>query len=513
MNRMAALSKPPELPLDIPAIAELAGLRQWVCWRAGERDGKMTKIPVQPSGINASTTNPHTWATLEACQAAVGKSDIRGVGFVFTRSAGIVGTDLDHCRNAVTGAIDADAQAVVDDLRSYTEVSQSVTGLHILCRGTLPTDGGRHGEVEVYGHGRYFVMTGQHLPGTVDEIQESQAALERLWATRIRPGQSTQPEAPVATIVKAEFPWGKFHASLTNDREFQRTWERKRDRELKDGSLSTYDLALAVRAVMMGWDDGEIAALIWAFRGKEYSTEKLDRPDYLPKFVIGKASDLVKNGHTSSRLVDEEEHTREEAGKNSDSARRGVYERLGVDIERFIQVGKDPSTYFAVIEGREVRIGGETDLLAQAKVRSRLMAEAGIIIQPCKQIQWDTVIRCLLAMREVRAVEEGDFFGRVRGFVDYYLAKKPPIDLGEVETTKGDVIADRHPFIEGEWLFINAPSLIEAVSALSDFRMASEIRSWLSMAGGASVVINEHSRRRNKSICRSYWRFSRHAFA
>jgi primase-polymerase (primpol)-like protein len=508
MNRMAELSA----STDIPALAELIALRQWVCWRAVQRDGKMTKVPVQPSGINASTTNPHTWSTFEACQAAVGRNDIKGVGFVFTRATGIVGVDIDKCRNPETGEIDAEALAIVKDLRSYTELSQSGCGLHILCRGTLPTDGGRRGQIEVYWHGRYFVMTGQHLDDSVDEIQDSQEALERLWATQIRPDQrSSEPAEPAEPIVRADFPWSKFDAAMTNDRNFKRTWERKRDSEFKDNSLSSYDIALAIRAVGMEWTDGEIAALIWAFRSKESATDKLTRPDYLPKFVIAKAREMARSGHGDKSAdfeVAHEENVREEAKDNTDTARRAVHERLGVDIERFVQVGKDPATYFAVIEGREVRLGNEADLLMQAKIRSRLMSESGVVIHQCKQLRWDTVVRCLLAMREMRSSEDGDFSGRVAGMFEAYLAQRKPIPidmLDGVTRDKGDVILRREPFIEGGRLFVSAPDIVARIAHLGDFKGAQEVRAWLAMAGYVAGAVVAHHSRLKKSLGRSYW--------
>ena len=39
-------------------------LRQWVCWRPEERDGKLTKIPYSPlTSEMADSTDPKTWAS------------------------------------------------------------------------------------------------------------------------------------------------------------------------------------------------------------------------------------------------------------------------------------------------------------------------------------------------------------------------------------------------------------------------------------------------------------------
>jgi primase-polymerase (primpol)-like protein len=46
-----------------PEPAGMKTLRQWVCWRAEERDGKRTKIPYSPGGLpgtRARSDDPST---------------------------------------------------------------------------------------------------------------------------------------------------------------------------------------------------------------------------------------------------------------------------------------------------------------------------------------------------------------------------------------------------------------------------------------------------------------------
>ena len=46
-------------------------LRQWLCWRSEERDGKPTKIPYSPITVGrASSTTPETWAGYEEAVTA-----------------------------------------------------------------------------------------------------------------------------------------------------------------------------------------------------------------------------------------------------------------------------------------------------------------------------------------------------------------------------------------------------------------------------------------------------------
>jgi len=79
---------------------------QWLCWRAEERGGKQTKMPVDhASGEFASTTDPDTWSDFSSARERVTSpaTDAVGVGFVFANDDPIVGFDMDDCRILETG--------------------------------------------------------------------------------------------------------------------------------------------------------------------------------------------------------------------------------------------------------------------------------------------------------------------------------------------------------------------------------------------------------------------------
>src|SRR5215207_9107834 len=150
-------------------------LRQWVCWRLEERDGKLTKIPYSPlTGSRASSTSPDTWASYSEAVAAYRDGGYNGLGFVFTKEDEFVGVDLDHCLHPKTGEVEPWARENIDELDSYTEASPSRNGVHILLRATLPDGRNRKGPVEIYSHGRYFTVTGKHLEGTPRTIENCQ---------------------------------------------------------------------------------------------------------------------------------------------------------------------------------------------------------------------------------------------------------------------------------------------------------------------------------------------------
>jgi primase-polymerase (primpol)-like protein len=158
----------------------LRDARRWVVWNLEDRQGKPTKVPYQavcPSA-RASSTDSTTWADFSAALAAVEDGKADGLGFVL--GDGYAGVDLDACRHPETGAVTAEAQAIINELSSYAEISPSGAGVHILLRGDLPAGGRRQGHVEIYADGRYFTVTGHHLEETPTTIEERTAQLVTL---------------------------------------------------------------------------------------------------------------------------------------------------------------------------------------------------------------------------------------------------------------------------------------------------------------------------------------------
>jgi putative DNA primase/helicase len=151
-----------------------------VVWRReyANGNGRITKIPyvaTEPARL-ASSTDPNTWRRFLDARCAYEDGKCDGAGFVL--GDGYVGIDIDHC--VVDGEIDADARAIVDEIGSYTELSPSGTGLHILARGSLPAGRRRTGRYELYDSGRYFTLTGHHIPGTPTALVEATDALQAL---------------------------------------------------------------------------------------------------------------------------------------------------------------------------------------------------------------------------------------------------------------------------------------------------------------------------------------------
>jgi putative DNA primase/helicase len=129
--------------------------------------GKLTKIPKNPrTGGNALPNTPSTWGTIQEALIAVGKYDLEGIGFEFSPTDEFTGIDLDSCFNPDTGELEAWARRWVDLFKSYTEITPSGRGLHIIIKGKLPGKGRKKGKFEVYSQGRFFTVTGNVLNGS-----------------------------------------------------------------------------------------------------------------------------------------------------------------------------------------------------------------------------------------------------------------------------------------------------------------------------------------------------------
>jgi primase-polymerase (primpol)-like protein len=171
---------------------------QWVCWRTELRDGKETKIPINPTtGQKAKTDDPATWSGFETALEYWRDTDrVEGIGFVFSADDPLVGIDLDDCRDPETGEIDQWAQDIIDSVDTYTEISPSGTGIHLILRGMLPGDRNRRGDIEMYEHLRYFTVTGRPVSGngSSDGVNECQHELESIYEQHLGGEEAAEPD-------------------------------------------------------------------------------------------------------------------------------------------------------------------------------------------------------------------------------------------------------------------------------------------------------------------------------
>jgi hypothetical protein len=245
------------LEKNVPS--ELQEIDQWVAWAMESRgsDQKPTKIPKNPKTLlNAKTTATDTWGTFEdACAACETHPELDGIGFVFTDNDPYVGIDLDGVVDRETGVLNELANDFVSNIESYTELSPSGTGLHIIVRGHLPKSGSRKGPVEIYEKGRYFTFTGKAI-SPQNSIAANQESLCDLQKKYISPDHSDSATA----INQREFD--------TSDAELEELLKRKENEPLQrllKGSINKYkstsdaDFAACVGLFGVGASPSQVA--------------------------------------------------------------------------------------------------------------------------------------------------------------------------------------------------------------------------------------------------------------
>ncbi|MBR0076227.1 MAG: hypothetical protein IJP96_10795, partial [Synergistaceae bacterium] len=154
----------------------------WINWKIDKDNPKIPKN--SRTGGNAQNNNPSTWSTYETA-----KKFGECVGFEFGNSP-VIGIDIDHCINSKTGKISELAEHVISVMKSYTEFSQSGTGLHILALVTdkaifqnrkiaKPENGFEEQGIEFYFDNKYFALT-ENCYNDFD-IEERQSESERIF--------------------------------------------------------------------------------------------------------------------------------------------------------------------------------------------------------------------------------------------------------------------------------------------------------------------------------------------
>jgi KaiC/GvpD/RAD55 family RecA-like ATPase len=195
---------------------ELRDRDQWVLWKTVVRKGKETKVPYQPNGCEADSTNPDTWSSF--AEALASSEGYDGIGYVFSHYDPYVGIDLDGCRNPETGKVADWAREAIVRLNSYSEVSPSGTGVKVWVRGKSPWDRGRNVKldrehvadkepgIEVYESNRYFATTGLYLAGVSRNIEQHDNLYwlrETFDLPKFRPGKPPAGPAPTPVMERA----------------------------------------------------------------------------------------------------------------------------------------------------------------------------------------------------------------------------------------------------------------------------------------------------------------------
>lgn len=158
-------------------------LNNWCYWTVD----KIPKNCKNPQ-YGAKSNDPTTWCDIEYARDNFKKSGCAGIGFFLPLEGTITMIDLDHCVD--NGIPNQFAQEIINMFpNTYIELSQSGTGIHILCYGkvkqSLHID-----KIEIYSAYRYCATTGKAIQAK--ELADYQTAINTLYEKYKKPIQVDQ---------------------------------------------------------------------------------------------------------------------------------------------------------------------------------------------------------------------------------------------------------------------------------------------------------------------------------
>lgn len=170
---------------------ELKKLPNWGLFRKewDARKGKYNKYPINAkNGKMAKSNDQTTWTTFKNAKSKI--NDYGAAGLAFFIQPPYMLIDLDHCfediQRAKGGDHDNEVADFIDHTHSYTELSVSGEGIHIIAKGNFPGPKRRHGNVEMYPEERFVALTGNVFGKVVDKINTvSDDNLKHLYHTYI----------------------------------------------------------------------------------------------------------------------------------------------------------------------------------------------------------------------------------------------------------------------------------------------------------------------------------------
>lgn len=270
---------------NIPA--ELQELRQWVLWRyiwkVDESTGRAewAKLPMQASGQAAKSNDPVTWATFKDALNAwdTARSSFDGIGFMFTPESKVVGVDVDNCVEPDESGelrINKIGARVIELLDSYTELSPSGSGIHVLVKAELAEalKDSKTG-VEVYNKGRYFTVTGSLWSDFIpvqDRTEQLRQMVEGIRKAKAAPAKNgSSQHSPVASLTVDDRLKKAFAAQ--NGQSIARLFHG--DTSDYNGDDSAADLALCSKLAF--WCENRSDMLDTMFRQSRLMRDKWDQ--------------------------------------------------------------------------------------------------------------------------------------------------------------------------------------------------------------------------------------------
>lgn len=159
---------------------ELIMVPNWVGWREINLEGKLSKIPIDPITEKwAKVNSSSTWSKFKTAVDLYIRRKVDGIGFVFSKYDSFIGIDLDDCFVEEERVLNPKSARIVRMLDSYTEISPSGKGLHIIIKSRNKHEiaGMRKPGFEVYPTGRFFTVTSTLFENSKNIINERHVEL------------------------------------------------------------------------------------------------------------------------------------------------------------------------------------------------------------------------------------------------------------------------------------------------------------------------------------------------
>lgn len=214
----------------------LADLPQWLVWKFEPGEKKPKKVPYWArggkrtggAGSQGSERDRSMLTTLPGAIEAMRERGMSGVGFAFLPGDGLIGIDLDRFIDPESGEVSPVAAEIISRCNSYTEYSQSKTGVHIIVKGNVKTFKSDDIGVEVFCGSQFFICTGDRYSGTPEDVRELDGAtldwlhamVEKAKADR-RGKATVNPIAPVSENVEMVAQLQAALAYINPDCEYQ----------------------------------------------------------------------------------------------------------------------------------------------------------------------------------------------------------------------------------------------------------------------------------------------------
>ena len=196
--------------------SELVTSKRWCIFKLDRprRIGQhMTKLPINAvTGRMAKSNDPASWSDFKTALAGYKKFDASGLGFFLGDGWCCLDVDdqSEQLREFMSDPSDSSnliCQLLQATSHSYTEVSQSGTGIHIIFKGRKPQDSAsRKGKYEMYDRTRFIALTGNTIRGCTNVKTLSRDQVEQLAEMTVGKKEVGEPVSNQQKTPPAQYP-------------------------------------------------------------------------------------------------------------------------------------------------------------------------------------------------------------------------------------------------------------------------------------------------------------------